>query len=96
MHQNLTFPVHPDPVSGMHCWHQAVTVERAHPGDAYGDVHADTHKAHLVFRKWLALARPATQHSPDGNRRPYWMLRPLKPPVATYKLPGGAEPVKQP
>ena len=96
VHQNLTFPVHPDPVSGMHCWHQAVTVERAHPGDAYGDVHADTHKAHLVFRKWLALARPATQHSPDGNRRPYWMLRPLKPPVATYKLPGGAEPVKNP
>jgi len=21
VHQNLTFPVHPDPVSGMHCWH---------------------------------------------------------------------------
>ena len=26
VHQDLTFPVHPDPVSGMHCWHQAVTV----------------------------------------------------------------------
>ncbi|HEX3145922.1 MAG TPA: molybdopterin-dependent oxidoreductase, partial [Pyrinomonadaceae bacterium] len=24
VHQNLTFPVHPDPISGMHCWHQAV------------------------------------------------------------------------
>ena len=22
VHQNITFPVHPDPVSGMHCWHQ--------------------------------------------------------------------------
>jgi anaerobic selenocysteine-containing dehydrogenase len=22
VHQNLTFPVHPDPISGMHCWHK--------------------------------------------------------------------------
>ena len=29
VHQNLTFPVHPDPVSGMHCWHQKVCVETA-------------------------------------------------------------------
>ena len=29
VHQNLTFPVHPDPVSGMHCWHQKVRVEPA-------------------------------------------------------------------
>ncbi len=86
VHQNLTFPVHPDPISGMHCWHQAVVVERAHPGDAYGDVHADTQKAHLVFQKWLALTRPAKTHSPDGTRRPYWMLRPLKPPPEAYRL----------
>ncbi len=26
VHQNMTFPVHPDPISGMHCWHQAVRV----------------------------------------------------------------------
>ena len=25
VHQNLTHAVHPDPVSGQHCWHQAVT-----------------------------------------------------------------------
>ena len=25
VHQNLTFPVQPDPVSGQHCWHQKVT-----------------------------------------------------------------------
>ncbi|HEY8175024.1 MAG TPA: molybdopterin-dependent oxidoreductase, partial [Gemmatimonadaceae bacterium] len=24
VHQNLTFAVQPDPISGMHCWHQAV------------------------------------------------------------------------
>ena len=29
VHQNLTFPVQPDPVSGMHCWHQRVHLEKA-------------------------------------------------------------------
>src|ERR1043166_2505337 len=29
VHQNLTFPVHPDPISGMHCWHQAVRGRKA-------------------------------------------------------------------
>jgi anaerobic selenocysteine-containing dehydrogenase len=33
VHQNLTFPVQPDPVSGMHCWHQKVTVSPARDGD---------------------------------------------------------------
>ena len=42
VHQNLTFPVHPDPISGMHCWHQAVRVKRALPEDKYGDIHVDT------------------------------------------------------
>ena len=32
VHQNMTFPVHPDPISGMHCWHQAVRVTRAEAG----------------------------------------------------------------
>src|SRR5687768_18328814 len=26
VHQNMTFPVHPDPKSCLHCWHQAVHV----------------------------------------------------------------------
>ena len=42
VHQNMTFPVHPDPISGMHCWHQAVRVTRAEPGDNAGDVFVDT------------------------------------------------------
>ena len=33
VHQNLTFPVQPDPVSGMHCWHQRVTLEKAGEAD---------------------------------------------------------------
>jgi hypothetical protein len=87
VHQNLTFPVHPDPISGMHCWHQAVRVRKAETGDSYGDIHVDTEKSREVYRKWLSLTRPADQHSPDGSRRPYWMLRPLKPAKEFYKLP---------
>ncbi|HYT49039.1 MAG TPA: molybdopterin dinucleotide binding domain-containing protein, partial [Pyrinomonadaceae bacterium] len=87
VHQNLTFPVHPDPISGMHCWHQAVRVRKAEPDDKYADIHVDTAKSHEVFKKWLAQTRPADKYSPNGERRPYWMLRPLKPAREFYKLP---------
>ncbi|MET0153707.1 MAG: molybdopterin dinucleotide binding domain-containing protein, partial [Candidatus Binatia bacterium] len=87
VHQNLAFPVHPDPISGMHCWHQAVRVKRAETGDSYGDVSVDVDKAHEVYRRWLEIARPAAQVSPDGTRRPYWLLRPLKPSREAYRLP---------
>ena len=95
VHQNLTFAVHPDPVSGQHCWHQAVRVRKAEPGDRYGDISADTQKALEVYRKWLELTRPARQHSPDGTRRPYWLLRPLKPGAAQYKLPDEGLPARR-
>lgn len=87
IHQNLTFPVHPDPISGMHCWHQAVRVTQARPEDRYGDIVVDTEKAHAVYKKWLDLTRSAEQVSPDGTRRPFWLLRPLKPAREVYKLP---------
>jgi anaerobic selenocysteine-containing dehydrogenase len=93
VHQNLTFPVHPDPVSGMHCWHQAVRVSKAAASDAYGDISVDTHKSHEVYRKWLRMTRPADAHSPDGTRRPYWLMRPLKPSREVFRLPDRAEPV---
>jgi anaerobic selenocysteine-containing dehydrogenase len=89
VHQNLTFPVQPDPVSGQHCWHQAVRVRKAEPGDAYGDVAVDTAKAHQAYQRWLELTRSAPRVSPDGTRRPYWMLRPLKPAREVFALPGG-------
>jgi len=87
VHQNLTFPVHPDPISGQHCWHQAVSVRRAEPDDRYGDISVDTAKADEVYRRWLALTRPADTASPDGMRRPYWLMRPLKPGRDVYRLP---------
>jgi anaerobic selenocysteine-containing dehydrogenase len=90
VHQNLTFPVHPDPVSGMHCWHQAVRVRKAEPGDAHGDVSVDTERAYRAYRRWLEHARPATECSPNGERRPYWLLRPLKPARDAYRLPAVA------
>jgi anaerobic selenocysteine-containing dehydrogenase len=88
VHQNLAFPVQPDPISGMHCWHQAVRVRKAGPGDRYGDVTAATAKARQAYQEWLSRARPAILHSPDGTRRPYWLLRPLKPGREAYRLPG--------
>jgi anaerobic selenocysteine-containing dehydrogenase len=85
VHQNLAFPVHPDPVSGMHCWHQAVKVERAHPEDLYGDVLADTERSHEIYKQWLAKTRPAP--GPGGLRRPLWFARPLRPAAETFVIP---------
>jgi len=89
VHQNLTHGVHPDPISGAHCWHQkALSVTKAGPKDKHGDVQVDTKKSMAVYHQWLALTRPATTHSPDGTRRPYWLKRPLKPVREAYLLPG--------
>jgi anaerobic selenocysteine-containing dehydrogenase len=93
VHQNLTFPVHPDPVSGMHCWHQAVRVKRATAADAAGDISVDVQKSHSVYQKWLAMTRPADKYSPDKTRRPYWLMRPLKPGREVFRLPEEEEPV---
>jgi len=92
VHQNLAFPVQPDPVSGMHCWHQAVRVTKAGPDDRYADVAVDTAKARKAYEEWMSRARPAILHSPDGTRRPYWLLRPLKPGREAYRLPGWTKP----
>jgi anaerobic selenocysteine-containing dehydrogenase len=87
VHQNLTFPVHPDPISGQHCWHQAVRVAPATPGDSYGDISVDGARARAVYRRWLDLTRPADLHSPDATRRPFWFMRPLKPAREVFALP---------
>jgi anaerobic selenocysteine-containing dehydrogenase len=88
VHQNLTHAVHPDPVSGAHCWLQkAVNVRKAESGENHGDVFVDTHRSMEVYREWVALARPASANSPDGTRRPAWLKRPLKPIPEAYKLP---------
>jgi anaerobic selenocysteine-containing dehydrogenase len=83
VHQNLTFPVHPDPISGMHCWHQKVTVSAAQPGDRYGDVLVNPEKAYRVYQEWLAMTRPQLKR-PDGLRRPLWMIRPYRPAASAF------------
>lgn len=84
VHQNLTFAVQPDPISGMHCWHQRVTVERAREGDRYSDVQVDTTKSMDVYREWLKKARPAP--GPGGLRRPLHFARAVKPTAEAYKM----------
>ena len=84
VHQNLTFPVHPDPVSGQHCWHQKVRVERALSGDRYGDVFVDTNRSMELYHQWLAMTRPAP--GPGGLRRPLEILRAFRPAAEAYKM----------
>ena len=84
VHQNLTFAVQPDPISGMQCWHQRVRVTPAEAGDEYGDVVVDTAKSREAYLDWLSKTRPAP--GPNGLRRPLWYARPLKPVPEAYKL----------
>ena len=82
VHQNLTFPVQPDPISGQHCWHQRVVVTKAGPDDHYGDVVVDTEKSLEVYREWIALTRPAK----GPLRRPLWFDRAVRPSDEAYKI----------
>jgi anaerobic selenocysteine-containing dehydrogenase len=84
VHQNLAFPVQPDPHSGMHCWLQKVRLEKAHAQDRYGDVYVDRGRAKEVYREWLAMARPTL--GPGGQRRPEFLMRPVKPKRAAYRV----------
>ncbi|BAS29222.1 molybdopterin dinucleotide binding domain-containing protein [Limnochorda pilosa] len=84
VHQNLIFPVQPDPISGAHCWHVRVRVTRAAASDRYGEVAVDTARSRAAFQRWLKLTRPGP--GPDGTRRPYWLMRPLKPSREAYQM----------
>lgn len=82
VNQNMTFPVQPDPTSGMHCWHQKVRVEAGHPGDTYGDISVDTAKSRAAFEKWLEKTHPAS----GDLRRPLHFKRPNRPVDEAYKF----------
>lgn len=85
VHQNITFPVQPDPISGMHCWHQRVTVERGRSDDHAGDVFVDTNLSMEVYREWLQRTRfDAVERL--GLRRPRWLNRPLRPTDRAYEI----------
>jgi anaerobic selenocysteine-containing dehydrogenase len=82
VHQNLAFPVQPDPWSGMHCWLQKVTLERAHAEDRYGDVVVDTARSREVYAEWLGRTRATL--GPGGRRRPEFLMRPVMPVRRAY------------
>jgi hypothetical protein len=84
VHQNLIFPVQPDPISGQHCWHQKVTVGKAGPQDRYGDISVDTRKSHEVYRRWLKMTRGAP--GPGGLRRPLWLARVYRPAPEAFNI----------
>jgi len=85
VHQNLTFPVQPDPISGMHCWHQKVTVSKPEAEDRYGDIEVDTEASMAVYREWLSQVPPPV--NPGGLRRPEWFSRPYRPSPHAYRRP---------
>ena len=84
VHQNMTFCVQPDPISGMQCWHQKVTIAKAHDDDHYADVFVDTNKSMEVYREWLTMTRPAP--GPDDLRRPLWFSRAFRPSDEAYQM----------
>src|SRR5215470_11301041 len=84
VHETLVFPVQPDPISGAHGWHQKVRVERPGPEDRYGDIFVDTGKFHEVYKRWLAMARPAP--GPGGLRRPLWLPRAYRPATQAFYI----------
>lgn len=84
VHQNITHAVHPDPISGMHCWHQRVRIEVPKAGEEYGDIFVDTDKSFQNYKDWLAKTRPAP--GPNGLRRPLWFKRPVRPAEETYYI----------
>ena len=86
VHQNATFCVQPDPISGMQCWHQRVHVTPAAADDDYGDVVVDTDKSREAYLDWLSKTRPGR---PNGSRAaPSALVRPpAQAGTAAYRLP---------
>lgn len=73
--QNAVHHPHPDPVSGMHCWHQKVLLEKVGPGEKIGDLKVDIAATFKTYQAWRdQLTRPAP--GPGGLRRPEHLKRP--------------------
>ena len=76
--QNAVAPTHPDPISGMHCWHQKVLLEKAEPGDKIGDIHVNYENNFKTYQAWRDdLTRGLDENS--TLRRPAHIKRPWVP-----------------
>lgn len=76
--QNAVAPAHPDPISGMHCWHQKVILEPAQKGDKIGDIHVNYDNNFKTYKAW----RDELTRGLDSNsefRRPPQIKRPWVP-----------------
>jgi hypothetical protein len=74
--QNSVAAPHPDPISGMHCWHQKVILEPAQPGDKIGDIYANYDNNFKVYQGWRdqltrGLDDNSTQRRPRHIKRPW-------------------------
>ncbi len=73
--QNAAASAHPDPISGMHCWHQKVLIEKAGADDKIGDVYANYEHNLKVYQGWRdKLTRGLDENS--TLRRPKLLKRP--------------------
>ena len=76
--QNAVAATHPDPISGMHCWHQKVILEPAEAGDKIGDIHVNYADNFKIYQAWRdELTRPLNED--DKLRRPQHIKRPWVP-----------------
>jgi len=76
--QNAVAPVHPDPIAGNHAWHHKVIIEKAKPGDKYGDVYVNYENNFKTYQAWRdKLTRPLNEKI--KYRRPMHMPRPAVP-----------------
>ncbi|MBN2895586.1 MAG: molybdopterin-dependent oxidoreductase [Campylobacterales bacterium] len=76
--QNAVAPAHPDPISGMHCWHQKVILEPAQSGDKIGDIYVNYENNFKTYQAW----RDQLTRGLDSNsefRRPPHIKRPWVP-----------------
>ncbi len=76
--QNAVAATHPDPISGMHCWHQKVILEPAQEGDKIGDIQVNYDNNFKVYQAW----RDELTRGLDGDsefRRPPHIKRPWVP-----------------
>jgi len=76
--QNAVAAAHPDPISGMHCWHQKVVLEPAQKGDKIGDIHVNYENNFKIYQAWRDdLTRGLDENS--VKRRPQHIKRPWVP-----------------
>ncbi|WP_373069512.1 molybdopterin-dependent oxidoreductase [Sulfurimonas sp.] len=76
--QNAVAAAHPDPISGMHCWHQKVILEPSQAGDKIGDIYVNYENNFKIYKGWRDdLTRPLNEK--DTLRRPQHIKRPWVP-----------------